>query len=199
MRRREFIALLGGAATVWPLAVRAEEAGKIPRIGYVRSGSFENDPYRQWFLRGMRELGWIDGRNISFEFRNYGDDYIAAAPAINDLLRSTVEMIVVGGTPAVLAAQAATRTVPILMVMNDPLGSGIIQTLARPGGNTTGVSSLSVELTAKRLELLREILSRVDTVAILKNPDNSTNSMLLKEIEPLPSKGGALKLALKSS
>ena len=184
MKRREFITLLGGAAVVWPLAVRAEEAGKIPRIGYVRSGSFENDPYRQWFLRGMRELGWIDGRNISFEFRNYGDDHRAAAPAINDLLRAKVEMIVVGGTPAVLAAQAATRTIPILMVVNDPLGSGIIQTLARPGGNTTGLSALSVELTAKRLELLREILPRVGTVAILKNPDNSTNSMLLKEIEP---------------
>ena len=121
--RRDFIALLGGAA-VWPLAVRAQEAGKIPRIGYVRSGSFENDPYRQWFLRGMRELGWIDGRNISFEFRNYGDDYRAAAPAMDDLLRSKVEIIVVGGTPAVLAAQAATRTIPILMVMNDPLGTG---------------------------------------------------------------------------
>ena len=140
MRRRSFIGILGGAA-VWPLAARAQEAGKMPRIGYVRSGSFEDDPYRQWFLRGMRELGWIDGRNISFEFRNYGDDYRAAAPAINDLLRSKVEMIVVGGTPAVLAAQAATRTIPILMVVNDPLGSGIIQTLARPGGNTTGLSS----------------------------------------------------------
>jgi putative tryptophan/tyrosine transport system substrate-binding protein len=162
----------------------AQEPGKMPRVGYARSGTFDNDPYREPFVRGMREHGWIAGRNIAFEFRNYGDDYGAVASVMNDLLRSKVDVIVVGGTPAVRAAQAATRTVPIVMgAINDPIGSGFIQSLARPGGNITGMALLSPELTAKRLELFKEIIPHASRIAILKNPDNFGHSPILKEVE----------------
>src|SRR5262245_31758278 len=133
----------------------------------------------------MRDLGWINGRNVKFEFRHYGEDHRALTEVINELLGSSkVAVLVTGGTPAVRAAQAATKTVPIVMVVNDPLGSGLIQSLARPGGNTTGLAALAVELTAKRLELLMDMLPAITKVAILKNPDNPTHPVILQETEP---------------
>jgi putative ABC transport system substrate-binding protein len=172
------------ALLVAPYVGSAQEIGKMPRVGYVRSGTFASDPYRESFLRGMREHGWIGGRNITFDFRNYGDDHSALPSVMSDLLRSKPDIIVAGGTPAVRAAQAATQSIPIVMVVNDPLGGGLIQSLARPGANTTGLAALSVELSAKRLELLKEIIPRVTRVAILQNPDNPTHPVILKETEP---------------
>src|SRR5215475_8739243 len=159
MKRREFITLLGGAAAALPRAARAQQAGKTPRVGYIRAGTLDNDPYREEFVRGMRDLGYFEGRNIAFEFRHYGDDAESMPALINDLLRAKVDIIVAGGTAAIRAAQAATQSIPIVIgAAADPLGSGLIASLARPGGNTTGLSVLSTELTVKRLELLREVM-----------------------------------------
>jgi len=103
--RRELLVALGGAAAAWPHAARAQQPDKIPRIGYIQAGTPDNDPYRGEFVRGMRDLGYIEGRNIAFEFRHYGDDVESMASLVSDLLRVKVDIIVVGGTAAVRAAR----------------------------------------------------------------------------------------------
>ena len=183
MRRREFITLVGGAVA-WPLAARAQQAGKTPRIGYIRAGTPNNDPFREEFVRGMRDLGYVEGRNIAYEFRHYGDDVESIAPLISDLLRAKVDIIVTGGTAAVRAAQAATQNIPIVMgAAADPVDIGLVAGLARPGGNTTGFSLLSTELTVKRLELLKEFMPQAVRIAILQQPANPAHPMFIKEIE----------------
>jgi ABC-type uncharacterized transport system substrate-binding protein len=183
MNRREFITLLGGAAA-WPLAARAQQPDKTPRVGYIRAGTSNNDPYRESFVRGMHDLGYVEGRNIAFEFRHHGDDVGSIPSLISDLLRAKVDVIVVGGTPAIRAAQAVTQTIPIVMIAAHPLGTGLIAGLARPGGNTTGLSILSAELTIKRLELLKEVVPQAVRIAILQQPGNPAHPMFIKEIEP---------------
>src|SRR5438093_8625112 len=115
MNRREFLALRGGAAATWPLSGRAKQTGKTPRVGYIRAGTPNNDPFREEFVRGMRDLGYVEGRNIAYEFRHYGDDVESIPSLINDLLRAKVNIIVVGGTAAIRAAQRATQSTPIVM------------------------------------------------------------------------------------
>src|SRR5262245_7543013 len=121
MKRREFITLLGGAAAAWPLAAQAQQSGKTPRVGYIRAGTPNNDPFREEFVRGMRDLGYVEGRNIVYEFRHYGDDVGSMASRISDLLRAKVDIIVAGGTTTVRAAQAAKQTIPIVMIAAGPL------------------------------------------------------------------------------
>jgi putative tryptophan/tyrosine transport system substrate-binding protein len=184
IRRREFVILLGGAAA-WPLAGRAQQAGKTPHVGYIRAGTPNNDPYREEFVRGMRDLGYVEGRNIAYEFRHYGDDAESIPTLISDLLRAKVDIIVVGGTAALRAAQTATQSIPIVMgAVSDPLGVGLIAGLARPGGNTTGLSVLSTELTVKRLELLKEVMPQAVRIAILQQPANPAHPVFIKGIEP---------------
>ena len=135
--RRKFLATLGGAAA-WPVAARAQQPGKTPRVGYIRAGTLDNDPFREEFVRGMRDLGYVEGRNIVYEFRHYGDDLESIPSLISDLLRAKVDIIAAGGNAAVRAAQTATQSVPIVMAaVSDPLGIGLIASLARPGGNMT--------------------------------------------------------------
>jgi putative ABC transport system substrate-binding protein len=185
LKRRDFITLLGGAAAVWPLAARAQQPGKLPRVGYIRAGTPNNDPFREEFVRGMRDLGYVEGRNIAYEFRHYGDDVESIAPLISDLLRAKVDIIVAGGTAAVRAAQTATQSIPIVMgAAADPLGIGLVAGLARPGGNTTGLSILSTELTVKRLEVLKKVMPKAIRIAILQQPANPAHPMFIKEIEP---------------
>ena len=184
MKRREFITLLGGAAA-WPLACAAEGPGKTPRVGYIRAGTPNNDLVREEFVRGMRDLGYVEGRNITYEFRHYGDDVESIPALIHDLLRAKVDVIVAGGAPAIRAAQAATQSIPIVMgAVSDPLGIGLVAGLARPGGNTTGLSILATELTVKRLEVLKEVMPQVVRIAILQHPANPAHPMFIKEIEP---------------
>jgi putative ABC transport system substrate-binding protein len=183
--RREFITLMTGAAAAWPLAARAQQTGQPPRVGYIRAGTPNNDPFREEFVRGMRDLGYVEGRNIAYEFRHYGDDVESIPSLINDLLRAKVDIIVTGGTPAVRAAQTVTQSIPIVMgAAADPLGFGLVAGLARPGGNTTGFSILSTELTVKRLELLKEVMPQAARIAILQRPGNPVHPMFIKEIEP---------------
>jgi putative tryptophan/tyrosine transport system substrate-binding protein len=187
MTRREFIALIGGAGLLLAAKVRrarAQQGDKTPRVGYIRAGTPNNDPFREAFVRGMRDLGYVEGRNIAFEFRNYGDDVDSIASHISDLLQAKVDIIVAGGTAAVQAAQAATQSIPIVMgAVADPLGSGLIASLARPGGNTTGLTLQSAELTTKRLELLKEVMPQAVRIAILQQPGNPAHPMFIKEIE----------------
>src|SRR5262249_18581370 len=183
--RRELLAALDGAAAAWPLAARPQLTGQTPRVGYIRAGTPNNDPFREEFVRGMRELGYVEGRNIAYEFRHYGDDVESIPSLINDLLRAKVDIIVTGGTPAVRAAQTVTQSIPIVMgAAADPLGFGLVAGLARPGGNTTGFSILSTELTVKRLELLKEVMPQAARIAILQRPGNPVHPMFIKEIEP---------------
>jgi putative tryptophan/tyrosine transport system substrate-binding protein len=183
IERRKFLATLGGAAA-WPLAARAQQAGKTPRVGYIRAGTPNNDPFREEFVRGMRDLGYVEGRNIAYEFRHYGDDVESIPSLISDLLRAKVDIIAAGGNAAVRAAQTATQSVPIVMgAVSDPMGLGLIAGLARPGGNITGFSVHFTELTGKRLELLKEVMPQAVRIAILQKPGNPAHPMFIKEIE----------------
>jgi putative ABC transport system substrate-binding protein len=133
----------------------------------------------------MRDLGYVEGRNIAFEFRHYGDNVDSIAPLISDLLRAKVDIIVAGGTPAIRAAQAATQSIPIVMgAAADPLGTSLVTGLAHPGGNTTGLALLSTELTVKRIELLKEVMPQAVRMGILQQPGNPGHPMFIKEIVP---------------
>jgi putative ABC transport system substrate-binding protein len=170
VKRREFIGLLGGAAA-WPLTARAQQAvGKIVTIGVL---AIEPWPPIDTFRQALNNLGYIEGKNIRFEYR-YAEGYNERLPELaNDLVGLNVDVIVTWGTDAVLAAKQATTTIPIVMgTIGDPLGSGIVTNLARPGGNVTGSSSRAAELESKRLELLKEAVPGLSRVAILFNPTN---------------------------
>ena len=170
VKRREFITLLGGAAA-WPLTARAQQAvGKIVTIGVL---AIEPWPPIDTFRQALNNLGYIEGKNVRFEYR-YAERYKERLPELaNDLVGLNVDVIVTWGTDAVLAAKQATTTIPIVMgTIGDPLGSGIVTNLARPGGNVTGSSSRAAELESKRLELLKEAVPGLSRVAILFNPTN---------------------------
>jgi putative ABC transport system substrate-binding protein len=178
MRRRAFISLLGGAAA-WPLGAKAQQRSKIPRIGIV-----DDAPMWQAFRDALRELGYIEGQTVSYEYR-YAEgvpDRLATVTA--ELVRRPVDLIAVYGTPPTEAAKAATTTIPIVMVgVGDPVGTGLVASLARPGGNITGNTVLSPDLSAKRLQLLREAIPTVARVAYLTNPDNAGTLNVLAELK----------------
>src|SRR2546429_3714800 len=138
LKRRDFITLLGGAAVAWPLAAQAQQSGKTPRVGYIRAGTPNNDPFREEFVRGMRDFGYVEGRNIVYEFRHYGDDVESIPSLINHLLRAKVDIIVAGGTVAVRAAQTATQSISIVIgAAADPFGVGFGAGLAGGRENAT--------------------------------------------------------------
>ena len=169
MKRREVIGLLGGAAA-WPLTTRAQQAvGKIVTIGVL---AIEPWPPIDTFRQALNNLGYIEGKNVRFEYRYAG--YNERLPELaNDLVGLNVDVILTWGTDAALAAKQATTTIPIVMgTIGDPLGIGIVTNLAHPGGNVTGSSSRAAELESKRLELLKEAVPGLSRVAILFNPTN---------------------------
>jgi putative tryptophan/tyrosine transport system substrate-binding protein len=185
MRRREFIALLGGAAAAWPLAARAQQAGKIYTIGILSAGSFDpTAPSVAIIPDALRALGWIEGKNIVFE-RRYAENRVERLPELAaELVRLNVDVIVGIGTLAPLAAKRATTTIPIVMTAaGDPLGSGLVASLARPGGNVTGMSLMAPDLGGKRLELLKELLPRLARVAVLWNAANPYPALVFKETQ----------------
>ena len=170
MKRREFIGLLGGAAA-WPLTARAQQAvGKIVTIGVL---AIEPWPPIDTFRQALNNIGYIEGKDVRFEYRYAEGDNERLPELANDLADLNVDVIVTWGTDAVLAAKQATTTIPIVMgTIGDPLGSGIVTNLARPGGNVTGSSSRAAELESKRLELLKEAVPGLSRAAILFNPTN---------------------------
>jgi putative ABC transport system substrate-binding protein len=177
MTRREFIALLGGAAAGSPLMARAQHP-KIVTIGIL---AIEPWPPIDTFRQALNNLGYIEGKNVRFEYR-YAKGHNERLPELaNDLVGLNVDVIVTWGTDAVLAAKQATTTIPIVMgTAGDPLGSGIVTNLARPDANVTGLSSRAAELEAKRLQLLKEVMPGLSQVAVLSNPTNSYMPLALE-------------------
>jgi putative ABC transport system substrate-binding protein len=185
-RRRFLLTSLAGVLAA-PLAAEAQPAGKVPRTGYLSPG-FATDPMRERFLeafrQGLRELGYVEGQNIAIESRwaEGKDDRLPALAA--DLVRSKVDVIVAETGAATRAVQLTTRTIPIVMTLvNDPVGSGLVASLARPGGNVTGLTVMSPDLAGKQLQLLKEVVPKVSRVAVLRNPDNPAATAMLREAE----------------
>jgi putative tryptophan/tyrosine transport system substrate-binding protein len=176
MRRREFITLLSGVALGWPLVARAE------RLPFV-VGVIGNAPYWPDFREAMRDLGYSEGQNVKYEFRTDETEPARLAEAAKELASIPVGVIVAFGTPASQAAQAASQTIPIVMVqVGDPVRAGLVASLAHPGGNVTGTSFLGPDLAAKRLQLLKQAVPSV-RVALLFNPNNTSNRIFRDEIE----------------
>src|SRR6266446_5880878 len=155
--RREFISTLGGAAAAWPLAARAQQ-GHLPVVGVLRPNAKDTEPFVEPFRRYMKAIGWDEGRNIRFLFAWMEGRNERAPLLAGDFVAQNVDLIVTFGDPAIRAAQRATQAIPIVGMTDDMVGSGLVASLARPGGNTTGVSILAPELNVKRLELLHEFV-----------------------------------------
>jgi putative ABC transport system substrate-binding protein len=172
MQRREFITFLGGTAAMWPLAARAQQ--KIPRVGFMGNSTAGLEANLVGAFRdGLRELGYEEGRNIAIEYRWADGNYARFPTLVAELIASKVDVIVTAGTPAALAVKQATTVVPLVMVaVGDPVGTGLVPGLARPGGNLTGLSSVAPDLEGKRLELLREVVPRLSHVAVFFNSLN---------------------------
>jgi putative tryptophan/tyrosine transport system substrate-binding protein len=182
MRRRDFIKAIVGSAA-WPLAARAQQGGKKYIIGRFNAGS-ATEPLNDVFTEILRELGWVEGENVVFE-RRYAENRLERLPELAaDLVRLKVDVIVATGTLAPLAAKRATSTIPIVMTgAGDPLGTGLVDSLARPGGNVTGMSLMVPELGGKRLELLKELLPRLARVAVLWNAANPYSALVFKQVQ----------------
>ena len=183
MRRREFITLLGGGAAAWPLAARAQQLRRMPRIGVLLPGTATSfAPRVQAFLDALRDFGYVEGRTAVIEWR-WGEGRVDQLPELAaELVRLDVDVIVTGGTPAAKALQKATRSIPIIMaVVGDPVAAGLVESLARPGGNVTGFSIVATELSGKRLELLKEIVPGLSSVAVMLNPANPQPQIELNE------------------
>ena len=187
IRRREFITLLGGAAAAWPLAARAQQA--MPVVGFLGATSPDaaNVDYLRVFRQALKESGYVEGENVAIEYRWANNQFDLLPALATELVRRKVAVIVtIEGPPVVLAAKAATTTIPIVFtVSDDPVRLGLVASLARPGGNVTGINFFSNEVLAKRLELLRALVPTATRVAVLVNPANTANTeTTLKDVEP---------------
>ena len=185
MRRRNFIAGLASTTAAWPFAARAQQTGKMRVIGFLSPGSeTSSGSVISHFFDDLAELGWIEGKNVVVE-RRYAENRVERLPELAaELVRIDVDVIVGRGTLGPLAAKRATSTIPIVMAgSGDPLGSGLVASLARPGGNVTGMSLMVPDLGGKRLELLKELLPRLARVAVLWNAANPYPAIVFKETQ----------------
>jgi len=177
MKRREFIMLLGGAVVFGPLAARAQQSDRVRRIGFLH-GLAESDPEAQARIGAFREalaaLGWIEGRNISIDYRFAGGDPARAEAIVADVVGSAPDLIVAHSTPVVAALKQATSSIPIVFaLLNDPVGQGLIASLARPGGNMTGFTLIEFQTIGKWLELLKDVAPKMDRAAVMFNPETA--------------------------
>jgi ABC-type uncharacterized transport system substrate-binding protein len=185
MRRREFITLLGGVAASWPIAARAQQGAK-PVVGLLQSSApAATANMVAAFRRGLREAGYVEGQNVTIEYRSAEGQYDRLPGLAADLVRSQVAVLAAtGGDASVLAARAATATIPIVFTIGgDPVELGVVASLNRPGGNVTGVTLLTSNLGAKRIGLLRELVPKGDLIGALVNPDYPAAAAQLKEVE----------------
>jgi ABC-type uncharacterized transport system substrate-binding protein len=180
MRRREFITVVG-SAVAWPLGAHAQQ--KIPRIGFMGNSTAALETNLvDAFREGLRELGYEEGRNIAIEYRWADGNYDRFPTLAEELIAAKVDAIVTAGTPAALAVKRATTTVPLVMVaVGDPIGTGLVPSLARPGGNLTGLSSIAPDLEGKRLQLLREVVPALSHVAMFVNSLNPFHVSSMKQ------------------
>ena len=169
MKRREFVTLLGGAAAAWPITARAQQAGKLPTIGFLGTATPSTQSSRvAAFVQRLRELGWIENRTVAIEYRWAEGRPERFAEIAAEFVRLKVDVILTYATPSSIAAKKATAAIPIVFAAaGDPVGTGLVASLARPGGNITGLSIQQTDLASKRLEILREVLPGLRTVAIL--------------------------------
>jgi putative ABC transport system substrate-binding protein len=185
MRRRDFLTLLGGAVAAASLAAAAQEARKVPHIGFLGNSTATLEanllaPFRE----ALRDLGYVEGRNIVIEYRWAEGNYERFPSLITELIALKVDVIVTAGTPASLAVKKATNSIPLVMVaVGDPVGTGLVASLARPGGNTTGLTSVSPDLEGKRLELLREVIPGISHIAVLWNSVSPSQVIQEKEVQ----------------
>jgi putative tryptophan/tyrosine transport system substrate-binding protein len=182
MRRREFITLLGGVVASWPIAVGAQQTTKLRSLGFFTAG--RDSPGLPALLEGLRQLGWIEGKTIVVEYR-YAENRNDRLPELAaELVRLNVDVIVAAGTLAPLAAKRATATIPIVMTSaGDPLGTRLVSGLARPGGNVTGLSLMSPDISGKRLELIERIVPNIASVAIMWNATNPYPALVFRQTE----------------
>jgi putative ABC transport system substrate-binding protein len=187
VNRREFITLLGGAAAAWPVAALAQQRSKIPRIGYLDPLSRSSRMAAGWmeaFRSGLRDLAYVEGKNITIEYRWSEGKYDRLAVLTAELVDLGIDVLVTYGTPATRAAKQATTSVPIIMAISgDAIATGLIISLNRPGGNITGSTFFNPELCAKRLELIKEAVPPIIRVGVLLNPDNPIHLPCLQEME----------------
>jgi ABC-type uncharacterized transport system substrate-binding protein len=183
MRRREFITLVGGAAIACPLAAGAQPAK--PVVGFLHYASPDTLAHLAWAVReGLQEAGYVEGQNVAIEYRWAHGSYDQLAALAADLVRRQVSVIVAGGNVAALATKKATATIPIVFTSGaDPVESGLVKSLSRPEGNLTGVSLLAVEMAAKRLELIRDLVPHVGAIAMIINPDYSGAESEMADVE----------------
>jgi ABC-type uncharacterized transport system substrate-binding protein len=184
IRRREFIFTLGGAAAAWPLAAVAQQSARLPTIGFfgrtTRSAAVE---WTAAFVQRLRELGWIEGRTIAIEYRWAEGREQRFAEIVAEFVRLKADVIVTSGTPQVLAAKQVTSVIPIVFATaGDPVASGLVASLARPGGNVTGLATLVPDLAGKRLELLREVVPGLRRLAIMGNVGNPVTVVEFREV-----------------
>jgi putative ABC transport system substrate-binding protein len=182
LKRREFIAFLGGAAA-WPLSARAQQTGKIARIGYLdlNSGPI---PVTEGFQSGLRELGYVEGQNLIMLYRWAAGRTDRLGDWVSELLQLKIDIFVSASTEAIMAMQTATKTIPIVMLgTSDPIGNNLVASFARPGGNTTGVTLFANELAGKRLELLKEVVPRLARVALLAEQDHPPTASLVEQTQ----------------
>ena len=177
MQRRDFLGVLGGAAAAWPLAARAQQADGMRRIGVLMPGS-ESDPLFQGFLvtfrDALQQLGWTEGRNMRIDYRWAGDDLALKQAFAKELVASQPDVILGRSTSVLTALLQETRTIPVVFVsVSDPVGSGFVKSLAHPGGNVTGITNFEYPIASKWLELLKEIVPRVERVGLLFSPESS--------------------------
>jgi len=169
MRRRDFITLIGGATAAWPLAARAQKPGKLPTIGFLGTDASVWSPWTAAFVQRLRELGWIEGRTIAIEYRWSEGRPARHAEIAAEFVRLKVDAIVTNAFAA-LTVKQATEVIPIVFPLGiDPVGGGVVASLARPGGNVTGLSIQATDTSAKRLELLREVVPRIHRLALIGN------------------------------
>jgi putative ABC transport system substrate-binding protein len=196
MRRRDFILTVGGAAA-WPLAASAQQ--KLPTIGFVGAGT--PSTYAPWvtaFVQRLRELGWVEGRTVAIEFRWAEGRGARYAEIAAEFVQLKVDAILTIGTPATLAAKQVTSVVPVVFVaVNDPVALGVVASLARPGGNVTGLSNQQHDVAGKRLELLREVIPNLRRLAILMNPANSGGALEMKDVQALAGTVGVETVTLQ--
>jgi putative ABC transport system substrate-binding protein len=184
MKRRDFITLLGGAVAAWPLAARAQHTPRLPTIGALSpiTASVENQRVAA-FVQRLRELAWIEGRTAAVKVRWAEGRSLREADLVAELVREKVDVIVSMGTASVLAATQATSVVPIVFAGGDPVGTGLVVSLAPPGGNVTGLSLQQTDLAGKRLELLQEVVPALRRLAILGNAGNPITLRDMREVE----------------